>query len=208
MDFAFYFKVMKISDAKIQLFDGENIGAYQAIQHPGSFIGREKDNDIRLSGEGVSRYHAKIELNDKGEWIIRDLGSSNGTKVNAKKIESFQKLESGDLISFGSDKIRFEIIGTESEAKQTPSDKKNESFHGDEKVELYVRTRIKQEMNIVVAKLKTDKKRRLHIFSTWIFVLANILLVTIFILYMSKSHILKTALECIVRNLNKVLENF
>ena len=208
MDFAFYFKVMKISDAKIQLFDGDNIGAYKAIQRPGSFIGREIDNDIRLSGEGVSRYHAKIELNDKGEWIIRDLGSSNGTKVNAQKIESFQKLESGDLISFGSDKIRFEIIDTGSETKQTSSVKKNESFHGDEKVELYVRTRIKQEMDILVGRLKADKKRRLHIFSTWTFVLVNILLVTAFLLYMSKSHLLKTAMECIVKMLNKALENF
>ncbi len=203
---------MKISDARVQLFDGENIGVYKAIQRPGSFIGREKDNDIILSGEGVSRYHAKIELDDKGEWIVRDLGSSNGIKVNSKKTDSFQKLESGDLISLGSDKIRFEILDksldTGHETKETAPEKKNESFHGDEKVELYVRTRIKQEMDIVVLKLKADKKRRLHRFSIQILILANILVITVFLLYISKSPALKSLLQLLVKLLNQLLEKF
>jgi transcriptional regulator with GAF, ATPase, and Fis domain len=62
-------------------------------------IGRAIDNDIRLAGHQVSRHHAQLERDDDGVWAC-DLGSSNGTEVNGRKIER-QKLVPGDQVRVG-----------------------------------------------------------------------------------------------------------
>src|SRR5207237_7283701 len=43
----------------------------------------------------------------EGEWYVRDLGSTNGTRVNGKVIRGDQALESGDRVQFGHTKFRF-----------------------------------------------------------------------------------------------------
>ena len=50
-------------------------------------IGRTGDCEISLPEDCVSRTHAEIAFED-GQWIIRDLQSSNGTYVNGQRIES------------------------------------------------------------------------------------------------------------------------
>ena len=50
-------------------------------------IGRERDNDLVLTDPRVSRYHTLIEL-EAGQWVIRDLGSANGTFVNTSRSAS------------------------------------------------------------------------------------------------------------------------
>ena len=55
----------------------------------------------------MSRYHAEVRITDRG-WRVRDLGSTNGTKVNGTRVEGEQILNDGDTISFGGTHIRFE----------------------------------------------------------------------------------------------------
>lgn len=62
-------------------------------------IGREEGNDIRLSDERISRYHAKIQ-SDNGEVILTDLESTNGTRVNGNSI-NIRRLKAGDRINIG-----------------------------------------------------------------------------------------------------------
>jgi pSer/pThr/pTyr-binding forkhead associated (FHA) protein len=62
-------------------------------------IGRAFDNAIRVNEEGVSRYHAVIELRADGFWLS-DL-SRNGTTVNGQASKSERKLCDGDKISVG-----------------------------------------------------------------------------------------------------------
>jgi serine phosphatase RsbU (regulator of sigma subunit) len=50
-------------------------------------IGRSSDADIQLERSTVSRHHAKIEYQD-GVWVLTDLSSRSGTKVNGERIES------------------------------------------------------------------------------------------------------------------------
>jgi adenylate cyclase len=50
-------------------------------------VGRGKDNDIVLSDHTVSRYHARI-IKTKEGYLLTDLGSFNGTKVNERFIQS------------------------------------------------------------------------------------------------------------------------
>ncbi len=62
-------------------------------------IGRGIDNDIRLSNPHSSRHHCRIEVDDKGAWVI-DLGSSNGTQVNGERVQR-KLLVRGDVVMIG-----------------------------------------------------------------------------------------------------------
>lgn len=66
----------------------------------GLTIGRETDNDIQLLVGGVSRYHAKMEF-DGQRWVLRDLGSTNGTKLNGIAIVEPMRVTGGDVIAVG-----------------------------------------------------------------------------------------------------------
>lgn len=63
-------------------------------------IGRGAEADIRLDDDGVSRRHAKVMLLPRGEVVIQDLGSKNGTYVNSERIERWS-LREGDRIRVG-----------------------------------------------------------------------------------------------------------
>ncbi|WP_051962968.1 FHA domain-containing protein [Mesoaciditoga lauensis] len=72
--------------------------------------------DIDLSGfeEGayVSRNHAKLYKDDtKNVWYVEDLGSSNGTYLNRKKLEKNKpaELKKGDKLSFGNMKFIIDV---------------------------------------------------------------------------------------------------
>jgi DNA-binding NtrC family response regulator len=52
----------------------------------GGSLGRAADCALRLEGQSVSRQHARIEK-DGPVWMIRDLGSKNGTFVNGRRRE-------------------------------------------------------------------------------------------------------------------------
>jgi adenylate cyclase len=68
-------------------------------------IGRGKDNDIVLDDSTVSRNHAKVKRHDN-EYVLVDLGSFNGTKVNGKLVQS-TKLQHNDLIRIGPIRMKF-----------------------------------------------------------------------------------------------------
>ncbi len=69
-------------------------------------IGRLSDNDIVLDDDTVSGRHARIEP-DGQNWKLVDLGSSNGTLVNGKKIKE-ATLTGGETVSFGELKLTFD----------------------------------------------------------------------------------------------------
>jgi len=62
-------------------------------------IGRHPANDISIPVESVSRFHARLEK-QRDRFLLVDLNSSNGTYVNAKRIES-TIIEPGQTIAFG-----------------------------------------------------------------------------------------------------------
>ena len=49
-------------------------------------LGRSPDNDCVLAHDSVSRRHARL-FNDGGRWIVEDLGSKNGVRVNGSRVE-------------------------------------------------------------------------------------------------------------------------
>jgi Nif-specific regulatory protein len=69
-------------------------------------VGRSPKNRIVLADDLSSRDHAELAFAE-GEWYVRDLGSTNGTKVNGRVVRGDQALEPGDRVQFGSTRFRF-----------------------------------------------------------------------------------------------------
>ena len=61
-----------------------------------------------LDDANVSRKHAEIRPSG-GSWTVRDLGSTNGVKVNGRRIEGAQSLKPGDVIELGTSHATFEL---------------------------------------------------------------------------------------------------
>ncbi|NDF72407.1 MAG: FHA domain-containing protein [Actinobacteria bacterium] len=56
----------------------------------------------------MHRWHAQLRRRPNG-WTLRDLGSTNGTKLNGVRVEGEQMLTTGDVIMLGALKATFEI---------------------------------------------------------------------------------------------------
>jgi pSer/pThr/pTyr-binding forkhead associated (FHA) protein len=70
-------------------------------------IGRTPDNDIRIDAEFISRHHAVVLLYGT-KTVIEDLNSTNGTFVNAERINR-RSLKEGDIVTLGKSEFRFVI---------------------------------------------------------------------------------------------------
>jgi hypothetical protein len=64
-------------------------------------IGRSRDCDLCLSDLSVSRRHAQLVRREDG-WILTDLGSHNGTRLNGWLVREPVRLSAGDRVDFGS----------------------------------------------------------------------------------------------------------
>jgi hypothetical protein len=63
-------------------------------------IGREPACDMMLADKTVSRWHASL-VNAEGGWLLDDLGSTNGTRVNGWRVSEPTPVRPGDFVSFG-----------------------------------------------------------------------------------------------------------
>ncbi|MFT5092044.1 MAG: transcriptional regulator with GAF, ATPase, and Fis domain [Porticoccaceae bacterium] len=69
-------------------------------------IGRESTNRVVVQDDRSSRRHAEVFFANGG-WVVRDLGSSNGTQVNKQEITGQTTLEEGDAVQIGSAELVF-----------------------------------------------------------------------------------------------------
>nr|WP_240662539.1 DUF1707 and FHA domain-containing protein [Streptomyces sp. WAC 06738] len=63
-------------------------------------IGRDPRNGLRLMEETVSRMHAELRC-ASGVWLLRDLGSTNGTFINGRRLTGEAPVRPGDQLGFG-----------------------------------------------------------------------------------------------------------
>lgn len=68
-------------------------------------IGRAPDSHCVLADETVSRRHALLRTADSG-WLLRDLSSTNGTRVNGWRLTEEIEVRPGDHVSFGAARYR------------------------------------------------------------------------------------------------------
>ena len=73
-------------------------------------IGRTHDCDLRIENMSVSRLHAQLNRAGDG-WLLNDLGSHNGTRVNGWLVREPVPVRPGDVLQFGS--AMFVIQGLE-----------------------------------------------------------------------------------------------
>jgi len=84
-------------------------------------IGRRESCDIVLRFPNVSGSHCELSLVD-GYWHIKDLGSSNGTKVNGSRV-SEQRLDPGDTLSVAKHQYEINYEPAKLGATGAPTDK-------------------------------------------------------------------------------------
>jgi sigma-B regulation protein RsbU (phosphoserine phosphatase) len=77
-------------------------------------LGRSRECTVVLSDASVSRRHAQVSWRD-GDWWAEDLGSKNGTKVNARRIEGPTRLSPGDVLQIGN----FQVVFSAPESRGT-----------------------------------------------------------------------------------------
>src|SRR3954468_7952316 len=73
-------------------------------------VGRHDDCQLRIKSSQVSRKHCEI-FEKKGLLLVKDLGSSNGTYVNVKRIQEQRVLEPGDELTIGQIKLKVSKLG-------------------------------------------------------------------------------------------------
>ena len=77
-------------------------------------IGRGEENELCLMTDGVSRRHGILRRDDSGKWLISDLGSTNGIKVNGARIAGETPVGEGDDIEIGEQCMRIDLSDEES----------------------------------------------------------------------------------------------
>ncbi len=94
---------------------GERKGEQVPISGSGVTIGRKPGNSVQLLDGSVSGRHAEFVL-ESGAVVLRDLGSTNGTKVGGERV-SESKLEHGDAVLLGN--VRLTFLDTERPAPES-----------------------------------------------------------------------------------------
>lgn len=80
--------------------EGNQAGVEIKIRGPKFLIGRSAKCHLRPRSDLVSKLHCIIEISETGV-VLNDLGSTNGTLLNGKRVEGTAKLTNGDLLRVG-----------------------------------------------------------------------------------------------------------
>jgi Protein of unknown function (DUF3662)/FHA domain len=86
------------------MVDGRRV----VVSPAGATIGRGRQADIVLNDPNVSRQHAEIRPRG-GSWVITDLGSTNGSQLNGRRIDGSEVLRTGDEIELGASLMTFTL---------------------------------------------------------------------------------------------------
>jgi signal transduction histidine kinase len=78
-------------------------------------VGRMRDLDISLQDPSISKLHALIEHID-GRYVVADLGSKNGTRLNGMPLQGTQELAPGDRVQFGNVELYVDAVSSQAPA--------------------------------------------------------------------------------------------
>lgn len=94
----------------LRIEEGAGAGRVLTLSAGGVYLIGRDGADIVLDDEKVSRKHAEVGLYGPEAYVLRDLASTNGTRLNGKRITDRAKLKHWDLIRVGDTSIRFAVI--------------------------------------------------------------------------------------------------
>jgi hypothetical protein len=78
------------------------------LDGPVAVLGRSRDCDCTFGDPNISRRHAELRRGPTGDWQVVDLGSTNGVKVNGRRVNS-SRLSPGDEVTIGTTTFMFDI---------------------------------------------------------------------------------------------------
>ena len=107
-----------MTDARLKVLSGSQVGSEIALPEGKFLIGREEDCHLRPNSELVSRHHC-VFARDQYALRLRDLGSTNGTFVNGEPLKGGVVLNAGDHVKVG--QLEFEVVlGAATETPDAP----------------------------------------------------------------------------------------
>jgi hypothetical protein len=92
------------NQSALLMFEGKRL----VVGPTGVTVGRSRQCDVVLSDPNVSRQHAEIRPRG-GSWVVSDMGSTNGSTLNGRRIDGPEVLKPGDEIEVGTSVMRFEL---------------------------------------------------------------------------------------------------
>lgn len=90
-----------MADLKLRLHIEGNAEQLISVSQSELIVGRLPECDLCLPFSEVSRHHSRIFRNNRGDWLVEDLGSTNGTIVNQVQITAPYQLKHNDAIQIG-----------------------------------------------------------------------------------------------------------
>ena len=85
------------------------MGGKRLVVGPGgASLGRSRQCDVTVDDPNVSRTHAEVRPRG-GSWVLSDLGSTNGSRLNGHRVEGTEVLKPGDEIELGTTVLQFEL---------------------------------------------------------------------------------------------------
>jgi hypothetical protein len=83
-------------------------GKRLVVGSAGVTMGRSRQCEVMVDDPNVSRAHAEIRPRG-GSWVLADLGSTNGSRLNGRRVEGPEVLKPGDEIELGTTVLKFEL---------------------------------------------------------------------------------------------------
>lgn len=145
-------------------------GTNHFISEAGLVIGRASSCDIALDDGGASRRHARIMPLDGGEFQLEDIGSSNGTYLNGRKIDGPYRLLHDDRIRIGGTVFRFDDgrgVAHSSEVASAPLSRRTTAWSLDSWTRKYAAQQPRYEDATEVAKVVARLKRLPPLVTSW-----------------------------------------
>lgn len=111
-------------------------GKIYTLEKPDISIGREVGSDVFVNDVEVSRKHARL-LSQFGDYVLEDLGSTNGTFVNGQRITGQYLLKTGDNLFLGEnislvyEEVAFDPNATQVNIAETPSEPEQPTYESE-----------------------------------------------------------------------------
>jgi pSer/pThr/pTyr-binding forkhead associated (FHA) protein len=83
-------------------------GRRMSLGEGGATVGRSRQCDVVVDDPNVSRRHAELRPRG-GSWVLTDLGSTNGSRVNGRAVSGPTVVKPGDELELGTAVMRFEL---------------------------------------------------------------------------------------------------
>ncbi len=110
-------KAEKVSGFVLTVVDGQSAGREYHFTDEAK-VGRVEENDVIMVDPGISRSHVHVH-GRRGVYLVEDLGSSNGTRLNGELIEGPEPLRDGDYIGVGQATLQFSNLDMARSGDQT-----------------------------------------------------------------------------------------